>query len=254
MVAPFADHRSRFAIVVLALFAAGCQTVPPAPLPAPTPAPAPRPAACPVSFRCRGPTCRDGASIRLPPRGPRSSSVATRLLRNPKSHSIWQAPCTAGERVDATSTSAVRAFFTDHFSPYASPPPTATRRPRHRLLRAAACRLPHADLGDTPWPLYGPPDDLLVIDLADLFPELKDKRVRGRVDGRKVVPYARARGAGARSGAARRQDARVCRRSGRGVLPRDPGLRAHRVDRRLRDAASTTPTRTAIPTARSRAC
>ena len=38
-------------------------------------------------------------------------------------------------------------------------------------------------------PLYAPPDDLLTVDLADLYPELKDKRVRGRVDGRKVVPY-----------------------------------------------------------------
>ena len=38
-------------------------------------------------------------------------------------------------------------------------------------------------------PLYAPPDDLLTIEIADLYPELKDKRVRGRVDGRKVVPY-----------------------------------------------------------------
>jgi membrane-bound lytic murein transglycosylase A len=38
-------------------------------------------------------------------------------------------------------------------------------------------------------PLYAPPDDLLTVDLSELYPELKDKRVRGRVDGRKVVPY-----------------------------------------------------------------
>ena len=38
-------------------------------------------------------------------------------------------------------------------------------------------------------PLYAPPDDLLTVELADLYPELKDKRVRGRVDGKKVVPY-----------------------------------------------------------------
>jgi membrane-bound lytic murein transglycosylase A len=38
-------------------------------------------------------------------------------------------------------------------------------------------------------PLYGVPDDLLVVELADLYPELKDKRVRGRVEGNKVVPY-----------------------------------------------------------------
>ena len=40
-----------------------------------------------------------------------------------------------------------------------------------------------------PVPLYGVPDDLLIVDLASLHPELKDKRVRGRVEGRRVVPY-----------------------------------------------------------------
>lgn len=35
----------------------------------------------------------------------------------------------------------------------------------------------------------GVPDDLLTIDLSSVFPELKDKRVRGRLEGNKVVPY-----------------------------------------------------------------
>jgi membrane-bound lytic murein transglycosylase A len=38
-------------------------------------------------------------------------------------------------------------------------------------------------------PLYSRPDDLLIVDLASLYPELKGKRVRGRVEGNKVVPY-----------------------------------------------------------------
>ena len=38
-------------------------------------------------------------------------------------------------------------------------------------------------------PVRGVPDDLLTIDLSALFPELKDKRVRGRLEGNKVVPY-----------------------------------------------------------------
>jgi membrane-bound lytic murein transglycosylase A len=38
-------------------------------------------------------------------------------------------------------------------------------------------------------PLYAAPDDLLTIDLADLYPELKDKRLRGRVEGKRVIPY-----------------------------------------------------------------
>lgn len=38
-------------------------------------------------------------------------------------------------------------------------------------------------------PLYRRPDDLLVVELADVIPELKGKRVRGRLEGNRVVPY-----------------------------------------------------------------
>ena len=39
------------------------------------------------------------------------------------------------------------------------------------------------------YPLYAPPDDLLTVELGDIFPELKSERVRGRLDGKRVVPY-----------------------------------------------------------------
>ncbi|MDD3462770.1 MAG: murein transglycosylase A [Sulfurospirillaceae bacterium] len=39
------------------------------------------------------------------------------------------------------------------------------------------------------YPVYAKPNDLLSVELGLLYPELKSKRVRGRVDGNKVVPY-----------------------------------------------------------------
>jgi membrane-bound lytic murein transglycosylase A len=39
------------------------------------------------------------------------------------------------------------------------------------------------------WPLYGVPPDLLTIDLGAIYPELAGKRVRGKLDGKRVVPY-----------------------------------------------------------------
>ena len=39
------------------------------------------------------------------------------------------------------------------------------------------------------YPIYGVPQDLVVIDLASLYPDLKNRRLRGRVDGNRVVPY-----------------------------------------------------------------
>lgn len=38
-------------------------------------------------------------------------------------------------------------------------------------------------------PLYGVPDDLIQVDLAGLYPQLKGLRLRGKVVGRKLVPY-----------------------------------------------------------------
>ena len=39
------------------------------------------------------------------------------------------------------------------------------------------------------YPLYAAPPDLLVIDLSSTYPDLKNKRLRGRLDGNRVVPY-----------------------------------------------------------------
>lgn len=39
------------------------------------------------------------------------------------------------------------------------------------------------------YPLYAVPDDLYVIDLRDVYPELASYRLRGRIDGRRIVPY-----------------------------------------------------------------
>jgi membrane-bound lytic murein transglycosylase A len=43
------------------------------------------------------------------------------------------------------------------------------------------------------YPLYAAPPDLLTIDLSSVHPELKNRRLRGRLEGNRVVPYA-ARG------------------------------------------------------------
>jgi len=38
-------------------------------------------------------------------------------------------------------------------------------------------------------PLFGAPEDLLTVDLGALYPELKNMRLRGRLQGNRVVPY-----------------------------------------------------------------
>lgn len=38
-------------------------------------------------------------------------------------------------------------------------------------------------------PVYGVPDDLIVVNLESIYPELKGKRLRGRLEGRVLKPY-----------------------------------------------------------------
>lgn len=111
------------------------------------------------------------------------------LLAQPTAASIWRESCEAAASADARSDTAVRAFFETHFTPYQlvgadgreSGIVTGYYEP---LLQGSLQRTERYR-----FPLYAVPDDLLVVDLGELFPELKDKRVRGRLDGRRVVPY-----------------------------------------------------------------
>ena len=38
-------------------------------------------------------------------------------------------------------------------------------------------------------PILSPPDDLIIVDLASLYPSLKGMRLRGKLQGRKLIPY-----------------------------------------------------------------
>ena len=111
------------------------------------------------------------------------------LVKKPE----WKEPCVVARDVDGTSQKAIRLFFESFFVPYKvfnldgtdNGLVTGYYEP---LLRGARKRG-----GPFQTPLYRVPDDLLTVDLVSLYPELKNMRLRGRLVGNKVVPYA-ARG------------------------------------------------------------
>ncbi|MFZ2266136.1 MAG: murein transglycosylase A [Azonexus sp.] len=91
-----------------------------------------------------------------------------------------------GEKpADAT----VRQFFESHLKPYAVL--SADANPNGMMTGYYEPLLRGSRLASKGFdqPVRGVPDDLLTIDLSAVFPELKDKRVRGRLEGNKVVPY-----------------------------------------------------------------
>jgi membrane-bound lytic murein transglycosylase A len=111
------------------------------------------------------------------------------LVARARTQPLWQVPCAAADGVDTRIPGAVRRFFEDNFTPYhvtssdGGEGGLVTGYYEPLLEGSRISRPPYTT------PLYAPPDDLLIVDLADLYPELKGKRVRGRLDGRRVVPY-----------------------------------------------------------------
>lgn len=106
-----------------------------------------------------------------------------------QSQPAWQAACSAAGGVDAADSAAVRRFFETQFTPYqvvngdGSLEGTITGY-YEPLIRGSRQRS-----STYRYPIYGVPDDLLVVDLSELFPDLKNMRLRGRLEGRRVVPY-----------------------------------------------------------------
>lgn len=101
----------------------------------------------------------------------------------------WRAACMAARKVPRASPAAARRYFEAHFLPYRALNEQGGDR---GLITGYYEPLLHGSRKPSAryrFPLYGVPDDLLVVDLSELHPELKGRRVRGRLEGRRVVPY-----------------------------------------------------------------
>ncbi len=106
-----------------------------------------------------------------------------------KNRPAWQSPCLRVSELGAADNDTLRAFFEDSFVPYQVYNPDGTSQglitgyyePKLYGSRVKTDRFRY--------PLYGVPDDLLAIDLSAVYPQLKDLRLRGRLQGRRVVPY-----------------------------------------------------------------
>jgi membrane-bound lytic murein transglycosylase A len=107
-----------------------------------------------------------------------------------KNNPAWTGVCLAAGRLPPTPDGvAVRAFFEQQFQPWQVNQAeggteglvTGYYEP---LLRGSRYLTPKYR-----FPIYAAPEDLLVVDLSALYPELKNLRLRGRLQGNKVVPY-----------------------------------------------------------------
>ena len=181
-----------------------------APVAAPAPLVCPAVAACPIVTATAPAVSIQPPLIAEPPRG---SLVATQFAALPdwsndnptdaltafiqgcatlNAQAAWVDVCAAAPQATNNANSA-RQFFESRFTPYrvvnADNSETGLVTGYYEpLLRGSRKKT-----AQYPYPIYAVPQDLLTVDMADMYPDLKFKRLRGRIvstqAGSKVVPY-----------------------------------------------------------------
>jgi membrane-bound lytic murein transglycosylase A len=101
----------------------------------------------------------------------------------------WRAVCADARALETADAAQLRAWFEARFSPWrlvnADGSDTGLVTGYYEpLLKGSRTRKP-------PYltPAFAPPADLIDVELGELYPELKHMRLRGRIEGRRLVPY-----------------------------------------------------------------
>ena len=107
----------------------------------------------------------------------------------------WQATCAAAKTLNKPNKQAVEAYFTQYFNVYSATNQDGTESGLITGYYEPLLKGSRSKSAQYPYPLYRQPNDLVTVELGDTYPELKYKRVRGRLlvdkEGRnKLVPYA----------------------------------------------------------------
>lgn len=101
----------------------------------------------------------------------------------------WVALCHAAQTLGMPDDTTARRFFEAWFVPHRL---YAQGGGRHGLITGYYVPVLEGSpvqTGRFRYPIYERPADLLTVDLGSLYPELRGKRLRGRLDGARVVPY-----------------------------------------------------------------
>jgi membrane-bound lytic murein transglycosylase A len=102
----------------------------------------------------------------------------------------WSSTCDAARDLGASADdTAIRRFMQARLAPWQLINADGSEQ---GLITGYYEPLIHASRTPTPpytTPVLGVPDDLISVDLGDVYPELKNMRLRGRIEGRKLVPY-----------------------------------------------------------------
>ena len=112
-----------------------------------------------------------------------------RVLSSKAQWPLWRTACEEAQGQDGHDAGALHRFFEARFAPYVLTNPDGTTHGLmtgyyEPLLRGSRTRGSPFEQA-----VLGVPSDLLTVDLSDVLPDLKFMRLRGRLQGNKVVPY-----------------------------------------------------------------
>jgi membrane-bound lytic murein transglycosylase A len=173
--------KSIWLVLALSVVLAACKTVPPAPVEVKIPVGKPSPDFMVSKWEMLPDWLTQDLSASWP-----AMQQSCRALRLKP---VWLPICAAAAKVDAADAAAQRAFYETWFTPYQIFNPDGTDSGLitgyyEPLLLGS--RTPSKRFA---YPIYGPPDDMLDVDMGELFPQFRGQRVRGRLVGKRVVPY-----------------------------------------------------------------
>ncbi len=107
-----------------------------------------------------------------------------------RSQTPWQSVCSLAQTVPQNPSNPVLVkFFEDNFFPYQVFNPDGSNSGMITGYYEPLLSGSRTPTTRYRYPLYKVPEDLISVDLGDVYPELKNKRLRGRLEGNRIVPY-----------------------------------------------------------------
>lgn len=177
---------------LLALLVAGCQAPVPSTPPVAVPV-CPPPAEIVAPVKPLVPSYVASRWEQLPDWGrlelSQSWAAFQQSCRGLKGKPAWKEVCDHAWQISAADNATLRSFFEANFTPYQLINPDGSELgliTGYYEPRLSGSRTPSERFR---YPLYAVPEDLLEVDLTEVYPQLKGMRLRGRVSGKKVVPY-----------------------------------------------------------------
>ncbi|MGB7816712.1 MAG: murein transglycosylase A [Methylotenera sp.] len=101
----------------------------------------------------------------------------------------WQTVCAAANGLKQPNKQEIQAYFIQYFNTYSANNQDGTNTGMITGYYQPILKGSRTKSSQYQYPLYRQPSDLITVELGDVYPELKNKRVRGKLVGNKLVPY-----------------------------------------------------------------